>query len=255
MKFFVPRLAVLKSNLSVSQWRPLVEKVPSLSFFFPAYNEEANVEPLVRSARQLLPEMARAWEIIPVNDGSSDGTRAVLTRLAAEDPDHVLPVHHESNRGYGGAVISGYGNARYDLIFFTDGDLQFDLEELPLLIEKATGADLVLGFRKNRRDPLLRRLYGSLWGILVRTLFGFKARDVNCAFKLVNRRVIDKVILSSTGAAVSTELLAKAHREGFRFVEVGVTHYSRTAGRPTGANWKVIVRAFRELFTLCKELK
>jgi glycosyltransferase involved in cell wall biosynthesis len=232
-----------------------VETVSSLSFFFPAFNEEASVESLVLKARRLLPGLARAWEIIPVNDGSTDGTRAILTRLAAEDPEHVRPVHHEVNRGYGGALISGFANARYDFIFFTDGDLQFDPGELPLLIEKADEGDVILGFRKIRRDPLTRSLYGLMWGTLVRMLFGFKARDVNCAFKLVKRRVMDRVKLSSTGAVISTELLAKAHKEGFRFVEVGVTHYPRTAGRPTGANGKVIVRAFSELFTLYNKLK
>jgi glycosyltransferase involved in cell wall biosynthesis len=232
-----------------------VEKVSSLSFFFPVFNEEANVESIVRKAQRLLPGLARAWEIIPVNDGSTDGTGAILTRLAAEDPGHVHPVHHEVNQGYGGAVISGYGNARFDLIFFTDGDQQFDLRELPLLIEKIDKSDLVLGFRKSRRDPLTRRLYGFMWGALVRTLFGFKARDVNCAFKLVKRTVMDRVKLSSRGAVISTELLAKAHKEGFRFVEVGVTHYPRTAGRQTGANLKVIVQAFKELFSLYKKLK
>ena len=232
-----------------------MEKVSSLSFFFPAYNEEASVESLVLKAQRLLPELARAWEIIPVNDGSSDGTGTIFARFAAEDPEHVHPVHHQVNRGYGGALISGFANARYDLIFFTDGDQQFDLGELPLLIEKADEGDVILGFRKNRRDPLIRTLNAFMWGTLVRMLFGFKARDVNCAFKLVKRPVMDKVKLSSTGAVISTELLAKAHREGFRFVEVGVTHYPRTAGKPTGANGKVIVRAFRELFTLYKRLK
>jgi glycosyltransferase involved in cell wall biosynthesis len=114
-----------------------VDKVPSLSFFFPAFNEEASVEPLVLKTRRLLPELARAWKIIPVNDGSTDGTGTVFARLAAGDPEHVHPVHHETNRGYGGALISGFAHARYDLIFFTDGDQQFDLGELPLLIEKA----------------------------------------------------------------------------------------------------------------------
>ena len=230
-------------------------KVSSLSFFFPAFNEEANVESLLRKAQRLLPEIAHDWEIIPVNDGSTDGTGSIFTRFAAEDPVHIRPVHHKTNLGYGGAVISGLKNARHDLIFYTDGDLQFDLEELPLLIEKADEGDVILGFRKNRRDPLKRTLYAFMWGILVRMLFGFKARDVNCAFKLIKRNVIDRVKLSSSGAVISTELLAKANRKGFRFVEMGVTHYPRTAGRPTGANWHVIVRAFKELFKLYKELK
>ncbi len=232
-----------------------MEKVSSLSFFFPAFNEGANIESLIRKAQRLLPEMAHAWEIIPVNDGSTDATGAILTRLAAEDPLHVRPVHHMTNRGYGGAVISGFANARYGLVFFTDGDQQFDLRELSLLIEKADDGDLILGFRKNRRDPLTRRIYGFMWGTFVKMLFGFKARDVNCAFKLVKRAVIDKVRLSSRGAMISTELLVKARKQGFRFVEVGVTHHPRTAGKATGANWKVVLRAFRELFTLYKELK
>jgi glycosyltransferase involved in cell wall biosynthesis len=232
-----------------------VEKVPSLSFFFPAFNEEASVESLILKARRLLPGVARAWEIIPVNDGSRDGTGAIFARFAAEDPGHVRPVHHETNRGYGAALISGFANARYDLIFFTDGDGQFDLDELPLLIGRAGEADLILGFRRRRRDPWLRRLNAFMWGRLVRMLFGFRARDVNCAFKLVKRRVMERVTLSSTGAVVSTELLAKAHREGFRVMEVGVSHFSRTAGRPTGAQWKVIARAFRELAALYGELK
>jgi glycosyltransferase involved in cell wall biosynthesis len=230
-------------------------KVASLSFFFPAFNEEANVESLVRKAQRLLPGFAHTWEIIPVNDGSRDGTRAILSRLADEDPGHVHPVHHEANRGYGGAVISGYEHARHDLVFFTDGDNQFNLGELPLLFDSLDKGDLIIGFRKHRRDPLARRLNGLMWGTLVNALFGLKVRDVNCAFKLVKRAVIDKVKLSSMGAMVSAELLAKAHKEGFRVVEAGVTHYPRTAGRPTGAKGKVIIKAFGELLTLYRELK
>jgi glycosyltransferase involved in cell wall biosynthesis len=232
-----------------------MKKVSSLSFFFPAFNEEANVESLVRDAQLLLPEIAHDWEIIPVNDGSKDETGSILTRLAAEDPDHVHPVNHEVNLGYGRAVISGYANARYDFILFTDGDRQFDLQELPLFIEKLNAGDLIIGFRKNRRDPFRRKLYGFLWGTLVKKLFRLKVRDVNCAFKLVKRTVIDTVKLSSGGAMISTELLAKARNGGFCVVEVGVTHFSRTAGKSTGANWMVIARAFKELFSLYAELR
>jgi glycosyltransferase involved in cell wall biosynthesis len=232
-----------------------MEKVSSLSFFFPAYNEEAHVESLVRTAQRLLPHLARTWEIIPVDDGSTDGTKAILARLASEDPGHIRPVHHETNRGYGAALISGFGNARYDLIFFTDGDRQFDLEEVRLLIDTIDKGDLIIGFRGNRRDSLIRRLNGLLWGILVNAMFGLNVRDVNCAFKLVKRAVMDKVKLSSAGAMISTELLAKARKQGFRIVQVGVTHYPRTAGSPTGAKGKVIIKAFGELLTLYKELK
>jgi glycosyltransferase involved in cell wall biosynthesis len=232
-----------------------VAKVPSLSFFFPAYNEEANVEALVRKAQRVLPEVAQRWEVIPVNDGSKDRTGEILLRLSQEDPEHVHPVHHEVNRGYGGAVISGYENAKHDLVFFTDGDNQFDLREITLLLERLDEGDLLLGYRKNRRDPVLRKLNAFLWGTLVKLLFGFQVRDVDCAFKLVKRKVLDKVRLTASGAMVSTELLARAHKEGFHFVEVGVTHYPRTAGKQTGANPRVILRAFGELFKLYKKLK
>lgn len=229
-------------------------KVSSLSVFFPCYNEEANVENMVRKSQGILPEVAEQWEIIPVNDGSKDKTGEIINRLAQEDP-HVHPVHHEKNKGYGGAVISGYNAAKCDYVFFTDGDLQFDLREITLLIEKAEEGDLILGYRKNRRDPWHRKLNAFMWGSLVKFLFGFQVRDVDCAFKLIKRKVIDKVRLSAGGAMVSTELLARANKAGFRFVEVGVTHYPRVAGSQTGANLKVILRAFTELFKLYGKIK
>lgn len=229
-------------------------KVSSLSIFFPCYNEEANVEKMIRLSQRILPELAEKWEIIPVNDGSKDQTGPIIDRLASEDP-HVRPVHHEKNKGYGGAVISGYKAAQYDLVFFTDGDLQFDLRELTLLIDKLDEGDLILGYRKNRRDPWHRKLNAYLWGSLVKLLFGFKVRDVDCAFKMFKRKVVDKVELTAGGAMVSTELLARANKAGFKFVEVGVTHYPRVAGTQTGANLSVILRAFRELFKLYARIK
>jgi glycosyltransferase involved in cell wall biosynthesis len=229
-------------------------KVPSLSVFFPCYNEEANVENMVRRAQTVLPEVAEKWEIIPVNDGSKDRTGEIINRLAQEDP-HVRPVYHEKNKGYGSAVISGYNASQYDLVFFTDGDLQFDLREICLLIEKLDEGDLILGYRKNRRDSWHRKLNAFLWGSLVKMLFGFKVRDVDCAFKMIKRKVVDKVQLSAGGAMVSTELLARANQAGFRFAEVGVTHYPRTAGTQTGAKLSVILRAFKELFKLYGKIK
>ncbi len=229
-------------------------KLSSLSIFFPAYNEEANVENMVRLSQRILPEIAEKWEIIPVNDGSKDKTGEIIDRLAKEDPN-VRPVHHEKNKGYGGAVISGYNASKYDYVFFTDGDLQFDLREITLLIEKLDEGDLILGYRKNRRDPAMRKLNAFMWGSLVKSLFGFQVKDVDCAFKLMKRKVLNKVQLSAEGALVSTELLARSNRAGFRFVEVGVTHYPRVAGTQTGANLRVILRAFKELFKLYGKIK
>src|SRR5580658_7172499 len=184
-------------------------KVPSLSVFFPEYNEEANVENMVRSAQTIIPEVAENWEIIPVNDGSKDKTGEIIDRLAKEDP-HVRPVHHEKNQGYGGAVISGFKASTMDLVFFTDGDLQFDLREINLLLEKLDEGDLILGYRKNRQDAWNRRLNAFLWGSLVKFLFGVKVKDVDCAFKLVKRKVLDKIELTAGGAMISTELLARS---------------------------------------------
>ncbi len=229
-------------------------KVTSLSVFFPCYNEQANVENMVHKAQKILPEVAEKWEIIPVNDGSKDKTGEIIERLAKEDPN-VHPIQHVKNQGYGGAVISGYNAAKCDLVFFTDGDLQFDLREITLLIDKLDEGDLVLGYRKNRQDPWNRKLNAYLWGSLVKMLFGFQVRDVDCAFKLIKRKVIDKVHLSAGGAMVSTELLARSNKAGFRFVEVGVTHYPRVAGTQTGAKLSVILRAFKELFKLYSKIK
>jgi len=214
--------------------------------FFPAYNEEENVERIILQAQKVLPKVAEEWEIIPVNDGSRDRTGEIIERIAKEDP-RVRPVHHIRNRGYGGAVISGFNASRFELIFFTDGDLQFDLHEIPLLLQRLNEGDLVLGYRKSRQDPFFRKVNAFLWGKLVGYLFGFRVRDVDCAFKIVKRSVLDEVELTSGGAMISTELLAKARQRNFRISEVGVTHYPRIMGSPTGSNLSVILRAFKEL--------
>lgn len=162
-------------------------KVSSLSFFFPCYNEEANVEKMIWQAQKVLSEVAEKWEIIPVNDGSKDKTAEIIENLAKEDPN-IHPVHHGNNKGYGGAVISGYNASKYDYVFFTDGDLQFDLREITLLIEKIDEGDLIVGYRRNRRDSLIRKINAFMWGTLVRFLFDFQVRDVDCAFKLIKEK-------------------------------------------------------------------
>ncbi len=229
-----------------------MEKVKSLSFFFPAYNEEATVESMIREACRILPGLASEWEIIPVNDGSCDGTGVIIDQLAMID-SRIRPVHHKMNKGYGGALISGFSAARYDWVFFTDGDRQFDLQELSLLLEKKDETDLVLGYRRHRSDPVHRRINAYLWGLLVSLLFRVKVRDVNCAFKLIRRDVLKGIDLTASGAAISTELIIKVHRAGFRFLEVGVSHYPRLSGLPTGAKLPVILRAFQELFRIYGE--
>ncbi len=225
---------------------PPEKKLSSLSVFFPCYNEEGNIERVVRRATEVLPRFARKFEVIAVNDGSRDRTREIAEALARRDR-RVRVVNHEVNRGYGGALISGIRASRYDWIFFTDGDGQFDLADLSLLLPKARLYDIVVGCHMQRRD--------SAWGTLVRTLFGFSVRDVDCAFKLLRRQVFEKVEVTAQGAMISTQILASAHKHGFSITEVGVNHYPRVAGKQTGAKLRVILRAFVELFRLYRQLK
>ncbi|MFH0963955.1 MAG: glycosyltransferase family 2 protein [Planctomycetota bacterium] len=225
----------------------------SISVFFPCFNEEDNIASLVREALHVLPALADDFEIIVVDDGSSDATGRIADDLARTDP-RVRVVHHEKNGGYGIALRSGFQAATKDLVFYTDGDGQFVLSEIARLLPHLDKADVVAGYRSRRRDPLRRRICGSLWNALVRRLLRFSSRDVDCAFKLCRRDLISRLSLKSTGALISAELLARSHRAGYRFFEVPVSHKPRIAGRQTGGNPKVILRAFRELWRLRKDI-
>jgi len=226
-----------------------------LSVFFPMYDEEANVEGSVTQALEVLPRLVHAYEIIVVDDGSSDRTKEIGERLAQEH-EHVRVVSHEVNQGYGAAVRTGLESSRLDLVFFTDGDLQFDLKEIELLLEKIDGADVVCGYRIKRRDPAHRLLNAFLWNRLVRIRLGLKIRDVNCAFKLFRRSMLDEIgKLETDGAMLSTELMIKLQAAGANIREVGVHHYPRPAGEQTGANPGVVLKAFRELFAMSRELR
>lgn len=229
-------------------------RLASVSWVFPAYNEALNVERAVTEARRVLQGVADRHEIIVVNDGSSDETGAILDRLAKSNPDLVV-VHHPKNRGYGAAVGSGFAKASLDYVFFTDSDLQFNLDEFGRLVEWIDRYDIVAGYRQKRADPLHRKLNAWAWGTLVRFLFGIKVRDIDCAFKLFNRKVFDVVRPTSAGAMINTEILAIATKYGFTIKEVPVTHLPRERGEQTGANFRVILKAFRELFVMYKRLK
>lgn len=228
----------------------------NISAFFPAYNEEANLEAMVLRTVETLRKLAKQWEVVIVDDGSRDRTPEIAARLVKQYPG-VRHVRHEKNRGYGGAVKTGLQEAKLDWIFFTDGDGQFDVAELERLLPATENADIVVGYRLDRKDPLFRKLNAFGWGTLVRTLFGLhgKVRDIDCAFKLFKRRLVDESRFKAEGAMISTELLVRAKKLGFRFKEVGVHHYPRKAGTPTGADPKVILRAFRELFKLYGQLR
>lgn len=231
------------------------EMIDELSLFYPMFNEEENIEEAVSRALAVLPQLARRFEVICVNDGSRDRTGELADRLAAAHPDMVRAVHHPVNRGYGAALKSGIAACRYEWIFYTDGDNQFDLGEIPLLLALREKHEIVTGYRMDRRDPFHRKLNAWAFNLLVRILFGVPCRDVDCAFKIYRSSIFKGMTLKSEGALIDVEIFARARKNGARIVEVGVHHYPRRFGQQTGAKLSVILRAFRELFRLWGELK
>lgn len=218
----------------------------SISVVLPAYNEEANIGTMVMDVVKTMEAIPSDFEIVVVDDGSRDGTAEIVRGLSARFPQ-VRLVQHPTNQGYGAAVYTGFINARKELVFFTDADNQFVLSEINRLLPRIGQADLVVGYRAPRRDPWYRVLFGRGWSLLVTLLFGYTARDIDCAFKLFRREILDHVIVRSRGATFSAEFLVRAKRQGYKIAEVPVTHRPRLAGRPTGARLHVILRAFREL--------
>jgi glycosyltransferase involved in cell wall biosynthesis len=228
----------------------------SISAVLPAYNEEAIIERTVRHVAGVLSGLTSDFEVIVTNDGSRDRTGEVLQQLQANAPSlNLNVVTHQRNQGYGAALAGGFDAATKDLVFLTDGDKQFDVTELSgFLPAMDTQTDLVIGWRRNRADPLMRKLNALGWKTLVNLLFGYTARDVDCAFKLFRRQVWESMTVHARGATFSAEFLIKARRLGYRVQELPVSHFPRTAGSPTGARLDVIVRAFVELFRLWRNI-
>jgi glycosyltransferase involved in cell wall biosynthesis len=222
----------------------------AVSFVLPAYNEEANVGKAVDDTLAIAARHCSAFEVIVVDDGSSDRT---ADDRAARHPE-VRLVQHPSNLGYGQALRSGFAAARLDYVFYTDADNQFDMNELPLLLAWADRADVVAGFRRHRQDPLLRRANAWAWNRLVRALFYVPVRDIDCAFKLYRRQPLAAVDIESRGAMIDTEIMVKLARRGSAIVEVGVTHLPRTAGTARGAKPGVILRALGEVWRMYPQL-
>jgi glycosyltransferase involved in cell wall biosynthesis len=232
----------------------LPNAVAGISFILPCFNEAENVEAAIRGAAAAAARCACAHEIIVVDDGSSDATAAIAARLAAQD-DRVRVIVHARNRGYGDALRSGIEAATMDWVFLTDADLQFDLDELEWFLPSTAAADLIVGWRIMRQDPVNRRMNAAAWNWLVRRTFGLPVRDVDCAFKLVRRDLLAACDLQAGGAVISTELLVKLLAGGARLKEIGVHHRPRLAGTSSGANPRVVLRAFRELAGLRRALR
>jgi len=233
----------------------MTEKLAQLSVFFPAYNEEENVPIVVERALQILPQVADEYEVIVVNDGSQDRTGEVAEELARTHPC-VRVIHHERNLGYGAALRTGFRVARYPWVAFTDSDGQFDFADIRQFLPLTDSADLILGYRLQRADSIIRRVFTFGWALIPRILLGMDVRDYSCGFKLIRKSVIEAVEpLQGEEKVYQIELLVKAKRQGFRFAEVGVHHYPRTFGQQTGASLRVVLRSIREMFQLYRRLR
>jgi glycosyltransferase involved in cell wall biosynthesis len=224
---------------------PTQSALDSISVFFPFHNEQENVRRVYESACEILKRMGLDYEIILIDDGSKDQTPQIVDAIAASD-SRVKVVHHPVKSGYGAALQSGFRAATKALVFYTDGDGQFDLNELPPLLPLMKEYDIVSCYRINRKENARRRLYAFLWTWLICTLFGLKIRDMNCAFKLYKRKIFDVIKMESKGTLLNSEILARAKRRGFTMTQVGVHHYPRAAGK-AGPKTKVIFKAFWEL--------
>jgi glycosyltransferase involved in cell wall biosynthesis len=231
------------------------QKLSSLSIFFPAYNEEENIVLALRQAIAIAPKIADNYEIIVINDGSKDGTAERVSQAADRHP-HIRLVN-QRNRGYGGALKRGFKESKSEWIFFTDSDRQFDLKELYSFIRATAEHKVVIGYRKTRAEGMKRALLARALKIWNRILLGFPSsiKDIDCAFKLLHRDVLLQIEpLFSDGAMISTELLLKLHFAQVPIAQVGVAHYPRRFGQPTGSNWRVIFRAIQDTFLLQRKL-
>jgi len=233
-----------------------MEKLKEVSVFLPAYNEEKNILNTILKVEETIKKYSEKYEILVIDDGSEDRTKEVTKTLCLTN-ENIRLITHEENKGYGMALRSGFKNCKYEWITFMDSDGQFDFSEFPNFIstQKETNADLVVGYYLKRKVPFYRKINSKLWQFLIRILLGLKVRDIDCGFKLIRKKVIDSMILKSErGAFISTEFLVKAKEQGFKIVEIPVNHYPRKEGQPTGANLKVILSSFKDLYDLKKKL-
>ncbi len=230
-----------------------------LSVFFPAYNEEANIEATITKAAKILPKVAKKWEMMVIDDGSTDKTGEIVKRLAKKEP-RIRVITHTANRGYGATIKSGVYNSRYNLIAFADADGQFDFSEINKFLEKQkkTKADLVIGYYLKRAVPFHRVFISKiLWELPVFILFGLRVRDIDCGFKLLKKEVAEAIpkLEAERGPFISTELLVKAKKEGFKIVQIGVHHFPRKAGQATGITLKVALSGYADLLRFYRKLK
>ena len=224
--------------------------MPSVSAFFPAFNDEGTIGSLVMDVLTLLPTLTNDYEVIVVNDGSTDGTRAVLEVLARVRPELTV-IHHNGNQGYGAALRTGFSHARKDLVFYTDGDGQYNVWELAALYPLLTDAvDIVNGYKIKRADKRHRIVAGAIYNRLARALFQLPIRDVDCDFRLMRRHAIQQIDLASSSGAIGVEMVSKLHAAGYVFTEAPVHHYPRRYGRSRFFTPRRVARTGLDFFTL-----
>ncbi len=234
------------------------KQIDKMSVFLPIYNEQANIKNTYNNVKENLEKNVKEYEIILVDDGSKDKTPQICDDIAKKDKN-VRVIHHNPNMGYGGAVKSGLYASSMPWIAFIDSDGQFNFEEINRFIEtqQKTGADCVIGYYRDRKVSAIRKLNSKVWQTIVNILFGLNVRDIDCAFKLVSKKVIETIppLESTRGAFITSEFLIKAKKSGFKIVEIGVNHYPRKQGEATGAKLNVIIQSFVDLFNLWKKLR
>ncbi len=219
-----------------------------LSVVLPIFNEVENIKPLLDDLLEFFTKKNISFEVLAVNDGSTDGTDEILRKYVPAKNIRIL--EHHRNLGYGAALRSGFEEAWGDLIFFSDSDRQFDIREISGFLEKIDKYDFVAGFRKKRQDPWFRLFFAWLFSLASRVFFGIKIRDIDCAFKLFKSDVLKKMHLSSSGALINLEIFSSAKKSGYKFLQIPVSHFPRKKGKQTGGSPKVIIKALRDFFKL-----
>lgn len=231
-----------------------MKKNLSISVFFPCYNDGGTIASMVMGAMIVLDDITKDYEVIVIDDGSTDASREILQRLE-HDYDKVKVVYHSGNRGYGGALRSGFSAASKDLIFYTDGDAQYDVRELKKLVSALEdNIDVVQGYKTKRLDPFHRVIIGKLYQNMMKFIFGLKIRDVDCDFRLIRRKVFDKVTLEKESGVICLEMVKKIQDAGFRFTEVPVNHFFRAYGKSQFFNFKRVFRVGKDVLKLWYEL-
>lgn len=220
----------------------------SISYFCPVFNEQENLERAISSVLPVLNESGALFEIIIVDNGSSDKTPQIADRLAQIYPQ-IKVIHHASNREYGGALKSGFMNAANEIVAYTDSDNQYDFNDFKKMLPYLDSYDLVMGVREHRHDCAYRKIQSAIFGLLLKILFGLNAKDINCSFKVYKKEVLDNIVICSNSAFIDAEMYIKAKKKGYKICEVAVRHFPRQAGKATGAKPLVVFLTIKEIFS------